>query len=156
VLELLLRLLDQGFDHQAWHGPSLAGAIRGLTPRQALWRPAPTRHNIWELVLHTAYWKYAVRRRLTGGAHGAFPRAGSNWPILPSVGGKREWRADVALLKQEHRRLRDVVAELGPAALGRRGGRGKWTNAEMIHGIAMHDLYHAGQVQLLKRLQAGG
>jgi hypothetical protein len=152
---LLLRLLDQGFDHRAWHGPSLAGTIRGLTRQQALWRPAPERHNIWELVLHTAYWKYAVRRRLAGGAHGAFPRAGSNWPALPELRGEREWRADVALLKAEHKRLRQVVVVLGPRALARRGGRGRWTNAELIHGVAMHDLYHAGQIQLLKRLQAG-
>ncbi len=150
---LLLRVLDQGFDHHAWHGPSLAGTIRGLTPRQALWRPAPGRHNIWELVLHTAYWKYAVRRRLTDGAHGTFPRPGANWPRLASATTDRQWRADVALLKDEHLRLREVVAGLPPAALERRGGKGRWTNAEIIYGVAMHDLYHAGQIQLLKRLQ---
>ncbi|HEX9579854.1 MAG TPA: DinB family protein [Gemmatimonadales bacterium] len=152
-IALLLRLLDQGFDHHAWHGPTLAGALRGVTRRQALWRPARGRHNIWELVLHTAYWKYAVRRRLAGGVQGAFPRAGSNWPGLPGLTEDRQWRADLALLKEQHRGLREAVAVLPPAAFAKRGGRGRWTNAEMVHGVAMHDLYHAGQIQLLKRLQ---
>ncbi|MBI2401462.1 MAG: DinB family protein [Gemmatimonadetes bacterium] len=153
-LRLLLRLMDQGFDHAAWHGPTLGGAIRGLTARQAAWRPAAQRHSVWEIVLHTAYWKYAVRRRLTGGEQGVFPRSGSNWPALPEVLDQRHWRADVRLLKDEHRKLLRVVAALSPSVLGRRLGKRRWTNSETIHGIAMHDLYHAGQIQLLKRLRA--
>lgn len=154
-MELLLRAIDQGFDHQAWHGPTLAGALRGVTWRQALWRPHPARHNVWELALHTAYWKYAVRRRLTDGTYGGFPRAGSNWPGLPEAPAERAWRADLALLKDEHRKLRETVAGFPAAMLGTRGGRGRWTNAEMIHGVAMHDLYHAAQIQLLLRLRDG-
>jgi hypothetical protein len=59
----------------------------------------------------------------------------------------------VALLKAEHRKLRAAVAVLAPRLFAAKGGRGRWTNAEVIHGIAMHDLYHAGQVQLIKRLR---
>jgi hypothetical protein len=153
---LLLRAIDQGFDHVAWHGPTLGGAIRGVTARQAAWRPGRGRHNIWELVLHTAYWKYAVRRRLLGTEQGAFPRPGSNFPALPRTLDERHWRADVRLLKDEHRRLRAAVASLTASALGRRLGKKRWTASETIHGIAMHDLYHAGQIQLLKRLRTGG
>lgn len=155
-LRLLLRLIDQGFDHAAWHGPTLAGAIRGVTAKQAAWRPAARRHCVWEIVLHTAYWKYAVRRRLMGGAQGGFPRSGSNWPALPDVLDERHWRADVRLLKDEHRKLRRAVAALQADALGRRLAKKRWTTSETIHGIAMHDLYHAGQIQLLKRLRTGG
>lgn len=153
---LLLRLLDQGFDRATWHGPTLGGSIRGLTVRETLWRPGPRRHNIWELVLHTAYWKYAVRRRLTGAAGGRFPRPGSNWPALPAGQTPAAWRRDVALLKTMHRDLRDTVAGLPLAQLRVKGGRKRWTHSEMIHGVAMHDLYHAGQIQLIKRLYAAG
>jgi hypothetical protein len=104
------------------------------------------------LVLHTAYWKYAVRRRLVEGAFGGFPREGSNWLPLPEPRSPAAWRRDLALLKAEHRKLRAAVATLPLSRLGRKGGRGRWTNAEMIRGIALHDIYHAGQVQLLKRL----
>ena len=65
-IDLLLALLDEAFERKAWHGPNLKGALRGITAREAAWRPAPGSHNIWELVLHAAYWKYAVRRMLTG------------------------------------------------------------------------------------------
>jgi uncharacterized damage-inducible protein DinB len=155
-LRLLLRLLDQGFDHAAWHGPTLGGAIRGLSAKEAAWRPGKGRHNVWEIVLHTAYWKYAVRRRLTGGPLGEFPREGSNWPALPSKLDERTWRADVRLLKDEHRKLRRAAAALSPNVLGRRVGKQRWTHSETVHGVAMHDLYHAGQIQLLKRLREGG
>ena len=149
---LLLRILDQAFDHQAWHGTTLAGSLRGVAPRQALWRPGAKRHNIWELVLHTAYWKYAVRRRVTGEKRGRFPRAGSNWPKLPAVTDRAAWEADVRLLKQQHAELREVVATLSATKLAARGATGKWRNSELIHGVAAHDLYHAGQIQLVKRL----
>lgn len=155
-LPLLLTILDQAFDAKAWHGTPLLGALRGLTPRDALWRPGPGRHNIWEVVLHTAYWKHAVWRRLTGAKRGAFPRGPSNWPRLPARPDLAAWRADVALLKERHRMLRQVVRGLSPSRLDAPTPRGTWTNADQIHGIAAHDLYHAGQIQLLKRLRKAG
>src|SRR5256886_15371890 len=83
-IALLLDVFDQAFDRRAWHGTALWGSIRGLSPRGALWRPAHRRHNIWEVVLHTAYWKCIVRRRLTRDLELEFPRTGSNWPALPA------------------------------------------------------------------------
>jgi hypothetical protein len=66
----LLFLLDSAYDHVSWHGTNLKGSIRGLSPHRAAWRPGGTRHNIWELVVHAAYWKYVAWRRLTGAARG--------------------------------------------------------------------------------------
>lgn len=66
TIPLLLDLLDDGFESRSWHGPNLLGALRGVSAEQAAWRPTPDRHNVRELVLHCAYWKYMVRRRLTG------------------------------------------------------------------------------------------
>ena len=76
---VLVSLLDEAFDVRSWHGTNLRGSIRRLEPRQVVWRAASGRHNVWELVVHAAYWKYAVRRRLSGGARGLFALAGSNW-----------------------------------------------------------------------------
>ena len=152
LIGLLLEVMDQAFDQKGWHGTTLRGALRGLTPHQALWRPAPRRHNIWELTLHAAYWKYAVRRRIAGAAIGSFDRKPSDWPAVPDPADLHAWKRDVAFLDAEHRKLREVVGGLGPAALQRRSPRGVWTNAEEIHGVAAHDLYHTGQIQLIKRL----
>jgi hypothetical protein len=151
-IELLLEILDQAFDRKGWHGTTLRGALRGITPEEALWRPAPNRHNIWELTVHAAYWKYAVRRRLVGDAMGSFPRKPSNWPLVPAKPDGKSWKLDIRLLESEHRLLRDTVRTLPPPRLEERSPQGVWTNAEEIHGIAAHDLYHTGQIQLLKKL----
>ena len=149
---ILLRVLDQAYDRKSWHGTTLRGSLRGVSVEEALWRPGKGRHNIWELALHTAYWKYAVRRRLAGAAINSFERSPSNWPATPKVVDARAWKRDVALLDAEHQRLRAVVARLSPAALGKRSPKGVWTNGEEIYGVAAHDLYHTGQIQLIKRL----
>lgn len=109
---LLLRIIDEGYERKTWHGPNLKGSLRGLTAEQAAWRPAPGRHNIWEIAVHAAYWKYAVRRRLIGEKRGSFPIKGSNWFALPEGASAEAWRADLRLLEQTHRSLRAAVAVL--------------------------------------------
>lgn len=118
-IKLLLAIIDQAYDRRSWHGTNLRGSIRGVSVRQAAWRPAPGRHNIWELVVHAAYWKYAVSRRFTGERRGSFPLKGSNWFARPLSGDKREWRADVQLLDQMHQALRESVRKLSPRELSR-------------------------------------
>jgi hypothetical protein len=152
LIAMLLEITDQAFDRKSWHGTTLRGALRGLAPEEALWRPAPGRHNIWELTLHAAYWKYAVRRRLAGDASGSFERKPSNWPDIPDPSDASAWKRDVGFLESEHRKLREIIRGLRPADLSTRSPRGVWTYAEEIHGIAAHDLYHTGQIQLIKRL----
>jgi uncharacterized damage-inducible protein DinB len=149
---VLLRMMNQAFNQKGWHGTTLRGALRGVSPEAALWRPAPGRHNIWELTLHTAYWKYVVCRRVTGNKAGSFPRGPSNWPDLPPEEGVKEWKSDIRLLEAEHTRLVSIVAGLRAPDLERRSPKGTWTFAEEIQGVAAHDLYHTGQIQLIKRL----
>lgn len=151
---MLLQMLDQAFDRRAWHGTTLKGSIRGLKLPVVVWRPAPGRHNIWEIMIHTAYWKYAVRRSLTGDARGSFPRKGSDWPDVPSVPTVAGWKADVAILRDQHTRLREAVKSLSPNRLRAIRKGLKWRNEQYIYGAASHDLYHAGQIQLIKRLHA--
>lgn len=92
AVHTLLSIIDQAYNRRSWHGTNLRGSIRGVSARQAAWRPAPGGHNIWELVVHAAYWKYAVWRQLTGGRRGSFPLDGSNWFPRPDNGGDRQWR----------------------------------------------------------------
>jgi hypothetical protein len=150
----LIALLDSAYHRPSWHGPNLRGSIRGLSLDAISWRPAPGAHNIWELVVHAAYWKYVVRRRLLGQKRGSFPLEGSNFFARPGPGGStmRDWKADVALLDRMHDDLRVSVAALTPAQLRRRLASGR-PASWMVAGAAAHDLYHAGQIQLLKRLQ---
>src|SRR5262249_48741890 len=72
--DLLLRILDEAYERKAWHGTNLRGSLRGVSSDTAAWRPARGRHNIREIAVHCAYWKYTVRRRLTGEKRGSFAR----------------------------------------------------------------------------------
>ncbi len=151
-VDLLLRLLDESYERKAWQGPNLRGSLRGVSARQAAWRPAPGRHNIRELALHAAYWKYAVRRLLTGEKRGAFAEKGSNWFARPGSSTEAAWRAEVALLDGEHRRLRRAVAKLTRPALAKKLPGSKHRTDTLVYGVASHDVYHTGQIQILKRL----
>ncbi|HZI66749.1 MAG TPA: DinB family protein [Thermoanaerobaculia bacterium] len=162
---LLLRILDEAYEKKAWHGPNLKGTLRGVGVQQAVWRPAPDRHNVWELAVHAAYWKYAGWRRLTGEKRGAFAMKGSNWFVRPepspraSPGGRgREtsteeaWRADLALLDEQHRRFRSAVEKIPARRLSALSPGSRHRIDTLVYGIAAHDVYHAGQIQLVKRL----
>src|SRR5262245_21948105 len=142
--EFLLTLLDEAFDKKSWHGPNLRSAIRGVTVEEAAWRPRPGAHNIWELTLHAAYWKYVVRRRLTGDKRGSFALPGTDFFARPVTSSESEWKKDVDILAAAHRDLRTAVAKL-------RGGPPEKV-LHMIRGAAFHDIYHAGQIRLLRRL----
>lgn len=153
-IQLLLDIIDQAYDRQAWHGTNLRGSIRGLSADRAGWRPGPRRHNIWEVMIHTAYWKYATRRRILGEKRGSFPLKGSNWFRRPIEDTERAWRADIALLEEMHRTMRKAIAGVPTQQLRKIQGNSRFTYAQLIYGIASHDLYHAGQIQLLKKLQS--
>ncbi|MFQ5526640.1 MAG: DinB family protein [Thermoanaerobaculia bacterium] len=153
-IELLLITLDQAFDKKSWHGTNLRGSLRGVTAAEASWRPSSDRHNIWELALHAAYWKYIVRRRLVGERRGSFPRQGSDWFERPNGCTDSDWKDDVRLLVEIHRGLREAVAGLRASDLGVTPRGSRVSNLDMIAGVVAHDLYHTGQIQLLKRLGA--
>src|SRR5215470_8570892 len=103
-LALLLDGLEEAFHKKSWHGPNLRNALRGVTAKEAAWRPGKERHNIWELALHAAYWKYVVRRKIEGGKRGSFVLEGSNFFPRPEKGNATEaaWNADKKLLEREH------------------------------------------------------
>ena len=149
---LLLAMLDEAYAVKTWHGPNLRGSLRGLTAAAAAWKPGPKRHSIWEIAVHAAYWKYANRRRLTGEKRGSFAYAGSNWIARPDSPTEKAWKADVALLAEEHRRLREVIEAIPPAGRSRKVPGTRHRVETLISGTALHDVYHAGQIQLLKRL----
>ena len=151
-INLLLDGINEGYKKKAWHGPNLRGSIRGLTAKQAAWRPGTNRHNIWEIVVHCAYWKYVVWRRITGEKRGSFPLKGNNWFERPMEKTESVWRQDIKLLEDMHRLMVEAIAQLKPSDLKQFPKGSKYDNRSTIFGIAAHDVYHAGQIQLIKRL----
>lgn len=151
-IALLLSALDRAYDKKSWHGPVLKGVLRGVPLREAVYRPDPKRNSIHALIQHAAYWKFIVRRIVTGAFKEKFPRSHCNWPDPRKPVNAKQLAADLRLLDDEHQKLRAAVAAFPVKRLDKKTPRGAWTYGEMILGVAAHDLYHAGQIGLLKRL----
>ena|SRR5271165_4420348 len=149
------RIADQlrrAFDGEAWHGDSLFEILNGVTPAQAAARPIKSAHTIWELLLHIAAWDGAVLRRLGGVAVTL-----SDAENFPSVMDSSEaaWRAALAEVRRVHEELIAAVAGLPDSRLdemvpGKPGAH--YTFYYMLHGVVQHELYHAGQIALLKKM----
>jgi uncharacterized damage-inducible protein DinB len=148
----LLHQVELAYERRSWHGPNLRGALRGVTLDAACYRPQPERHNIWEVLVHCAYWKYRMCRLLTPGAHPSFPLKGSDWFPRPGEQTDVAWRADLRLLEQWHENLKTAVAALDPVRLAARPEKSEFTLFELVSGAIAHDFYHAGQIRLLRRM----
>lgn len=158
MIDPLVRALDRAYLGPSWHGPSLAGALRGVSAEAAAWRPQAKRHNIWEYAVHAAYWKYRVFRLLTDLPPRTFELAGSNFYLRPDPGdpegaSEAAWKNDRALLATWHERLRGAVESFEPDRLQETPGKSEHTFEGLIHGAAAHDVYHAGQIRLSWRLR---
>ena len=145
------RIADQlrrAYEGEAWHGPSLREILAGITVEQAARRPLPQAHTIWELVLHIAAWESIVRRRLGGEAVEATPE--QDWPPVRDT-GDAAWKTALDDLDRGHHQLRQAIAALSDDRLRQKVVGQKYSTYGMLHGLIQHDLYHAGQIALLKK-----
>ena len=137
----LSRVLDEGYGPGAWHGPDLKAALADVGPDLAFWRPAPERHNIAEIALHHAFYVRSVRGQLSGTTPEPFVLEGEDWFDVSGL----SWPEIQAVVEEQQSRLAAVVADTEPDP----------ERFNLVLGITCHAIYHAGQVQLLKRLNAG-
>lgn len=144
VRPLLLAMIDEAYDKPTFNETNLRSSLSRITAAEAAWRPPAARRTIAEITVHCAYWKYAIRRRVTGEPPRGFPLRGANWPAIPKRPTAEQWSQYRALLDEEHRKLRQAVrnADLPLSERSRRG----------LFGIAMHDAYHTGQVRLIRAM----
>ena len=149
------RIADQlrrAFDGESWHGDSLFEILERVTAERAAARPVANAHSIWELVLHIAAWDDVALRRM-GGAAVELSDA-ENFPPVTNA-SDAAWRAALAAVRQGHERLVAAVAALPDSRLlemvpGKEGAH--YTFYYMLHGVVQHELYHAGQIALLKKM----
>jgi len=142
------RVLQEGYGPGAWHGADLKAALTDVTPALAFWRPAPGRHNIAEIALHHAYCIRAVRSQISGVAPEPFVREGDDWFELENE--QAMWWAEVqSTVESEQSRLAALVAQIEGGVSSPVADADRF-NLEL--GITCHAIYHAGQIQLIKRL----
>jgi len=143
-----LELVDRAYRAKAWHGPALLETLDGVTPAMAAKRVVRGAHTIWELVDHVASWNAIVALRLAGEQPQVTPEL--NFPKTPAPTAAA-WKRSLARLAASQRRFRSAVARFQVAHLGRirPGTKTSWN--VLIHGQIQHQLYHAGQIAMLRR-----
>jgi len=145
---LIARLLRCAFEGDAWHGPSLLELLSDVDATTAAARPIPEAHTIWELLLHIAVWDDAALRRLDGNVWQ--PEGIDNFPIPPKP-TDTAWRKAIASANRIHNRLVRTVASLPDSRLRDQVPGKTYDFYFMLHGISQHELYHAGQIAILKK-----
>lgn len=145
-IERIVEQLKQVHEGEAWHGPSVGEALDGVDANGAAQRPIAGAHSIWDLVHHVRVTSEAVRARVTGETAAEEP----DWPA-PEAAGEPAWRAAVAKLKSAQRALRDAVAAMPEGRLHDAVPGKSHSYWYELLGLLHHDLYHAGQIVLLRR-----
>lgn len=149
---LIADQLRRAFDGDAWHGPALLELLKDVDAPTAAAKPLADVHSIWELVLHIAAWDTAGFRRLAG--EKAQLKGTANFPLVPDPPTEEAWRSTVISITRRHKKLVDIVAGLSEKRLRSQVPGKPYDFYHMFHGIAQHELYHAGQIAILKKAQA--
>lgn len=145
--------LKRAFEGEAWHGPSLSEVMNGVTHAQAAARPLPGAHSIWEIVLHITTWESVGRRRVAGEV--VEVSSEEDWPAVREI-GEREWRESLKALEAGHQELRRAISGLSDADLRKKVAGTEYSVYFLLHGVIQHDLYHAGQIAILRRSGSPG
>ncbi|HEY1601938.1 MAG TPA: DinB family protein [Pirellulales bacterium] len=141
------QLLHKSYFGPAWHGPAVAELLADVSAAQAVAQPAVGTHSIWTLVLHMMAWKDEVRRRLTGPGRKLSPE--ENWPPIADT-SEAAWRQTLERLTASQQALEDAIANLTDEQWAGGAAEDHIDREELLHVIIHHDLYHAGQIAILK------
>ncbi|HYR75156.1 MAG TPA: DinB family protein [Pyrinomonadaceae bacterium] len=149
-IERILDQLKRAYEGGAWHGPAVREVLAGVTARQAHARPLQDAHSIWELVQHIAVWENVGRRRLEGDRAEIDISSPEDWPPAADM-SEAAWEQAKAALDGGHEALRKAIAGLEESRLDQPILEGLSTAYVTLHGVIQHDLYHAGQIAILKK-----
>jgi len=148
-LERIVDQLRRAFEGEAWHGPAVTEILEGITAQQAAARPSGAVHSIWEIVLHIAAWESAGARRLRGD-RAQLPTE-EDWPVV-TISSEEAWQQTMKALKQGNEELRTAISRLDESRLDQPILEDMSSAYRTLHGIVQHDLYHAGQIAILKKM----
>ena len=152
-VENIVDQLERAFEGDAWHGQSMSEILTEITASQAAAHPIPHAHSIWEIVLHSAAWQRAVRERLQGKPIVSLPDD-EDWPLVDDT-SDQAWCKAIEVLRSEYESLQEEALKWGDRDLGETSEGQRFTVYQMLHGVIQHNLYHAGQIAILKKASAG-
>lgn len=146
--EILADELRRSLRADAWHGPALLEVINQVTAEEAMQRPLPAAHNIWELVLHITSWANIASRRINGGQ--VEPYDGEDWPEVHEF-TQEKWEEACTAMAESYERLSEVVLGMTDQELMAKAPKSERTIAGMVNGVVQHAAYHGGQIALLRK-----
>jgi uncharacterized damage-inducible protein DinB len=141
--------LKRAFEGKAWHGPSVSEVLEGVTAQHAAARPLPDGHSIWEITLHIATWERVGRRRIDESAP-IDVSDDKDWPRVEDTSDEA-WKNTLDEVRRNHEALRQAIRGLDEARLAEIVPGTIYSFYFLLHGVIQHDLYHAGQIALLKK-----
>jgi uncharacterized damage-inducible protein DinB len=141
--------LKRAFEGKAWHGPSVSEVLTGVTAEQAAAHPIAGAHSIWEITLHIATWERVGRRRIEE-SDPIDVSDEEDWPAVEDISDDA-WSSTLDELRHNHEALRDAIRQLDEARLEDIVPGTQYAVYFLLHGVIQHDLYHAGQIALLKK-----
>jgi uncharacterized damage-inducible protein DinB len=141
--------LRNAFEGEAWHGPAVLELLADVDAATAAAHRLPDVHSIWELALHIAAWDDAVNRRIVLRKALQLNDA-ENFPAVLDMSAAA-WKKAVAHVKKKHAELLRTVTALPDQRLTERVPGKKYDIRFMLEGVAQHELYHAGQIAILKK-----
>ena len=141
--------LNRSFYKDAWHGPALLEVLKDVTAKQAARRPIADAHSIWELVLHSTTWIKAVDKTINEMEYTQVTDA-ANWPII-SDKSELSWNKALNSLRRSHKKLEKHVLSLKSSELDKKATNTSSTISRLLYGIIHHNIYHAGQIAILKK-----
>jgi uncharacterized damage-inducible protein DinB len=147
----ILDQMDRAFSGEAWHGPDLTQLLNGISSEDASKHPVPGAHSIWELVNHIAAWNTIVQQKSKGEPVNVTTEL--DWPPVWEV-SEVSWKRSLATLAENSTRLRNYLKTVRDDQLDERVLRENYSQYVLLHGSVQHDLYHAGQIAVLKKALA--
>jgi uncharacterized damage-inducible protein DinB len=147
--EILADDLRRALRGDAWHGPALRELIENLSAEEAMQRPIPTAHSIWELVLHIASWANIAQRRIAGGQPEPFE--GEDWPDVSGFTAEH-WDESRNTLFESYERLSEIVLGMSDHELAQNAPESTRSIGAMVSGVSQHGAYHGGQIAILRKL----
>lgn len=148
AIERLLEQLNATYGGPAWHGPALRELLEGVSEEQAKAKPIADAHSILEIVVHVRGWMDAVSERLAGSERELTTE--EDWSDVARL----SWPVVVEELDHAESRVCDAVARLRPEQLDTRVSGKRYSVYALVHGLIQHNVYHAGQIALLKKMRA--
>ena len=147
-IERIKDQMNKTFYSDAWHGGSVMEFLLEIGAEEAASRPLEARHSIWELVPHMETWKRVARLALEGKEMGSISPE-EDWPAIEDM-SEESWTRTVESLREEHEALVGALSRLSEESLGETVPGRSYSFYTLIHGVIHHDLYHLGQIAILK------